>query len=139
MILFERDKIKFFDALTCPVELSELQECLKDLKKRKSPGADNITNEHLIHGRFPLLLSLQKLFCKMLQLETIHDKCKVGIIIPIHKPGKSRDSPDSYRPIALISSIYKLFERVFLTRLQRWVITENKIFPNAQQNAYQNT
>ena len=54
-----------------------------------------------------------------------------------HKPGKCRDSPDSYRPVTLFSSIYKFFERVFLTRLQGWAVAENKTFPNPQQNAYQ--
>ena len=73
----------------------------------------------------------------MIEHEIIPDECKVGIIIPIHKPGKSRDSPDSYRPITLISAIYKFFERVFLTRLQHYVTIENKAYPNAQQNAYQ--
>ena len=73
----------------------------------------------------------------MIEHEIIPDECKVGIIIPIHKPAKSRDSPDSYRPITLISAIYKFFERVFLTRLQHYVTIENKAFPNAQQNAYQ--
>lgn len=44
--------------LICPVELSELKLCLRDLKRRKSPGADNITNEHILHGGPALLQSL---------------------------------------------------------------------------------
>ena len=72
-----------------------------------------------------------------LSLDFIPDPCKVGIIVPIHKPGKPRYSPDSYRPITLISVIYKIFERVFLTRLQHWTVLNGKIFPNPQQNAYQ--
>ena len=123
--------------LVCPVELCELLTCLKDLKKRKSPGADNITNEHIIHGGPPLLRCLRQLYSNMFEVGSIPDKCKVGIIIPIHKPGKSRDSPDSYRPITLLSAIYKLFERVFLKRLQHWTLLEGKHFPNPQQNAYQ--
>ena len=135
--LFDTNEENNSDLLTCAVELSELKVCLKDLKKRKSPGADNISNEHLIHGGPALLQSLQKLYCKMIELEVIPDKCKVGIIIPIHKPGKCRDSPDSYTPVTLVSSIYKFFERVFLTRLQGWAVAENKTFSNLQQNAYQ--
>ena len=73
----------------------------------------------------------------MFEVGSIPDKCKVGIIIPLHKPGKSRDSPDSDRPITLLSAIYKLFERVFLKRLQHWTLLEGKHFPNPQQNAYQ--
>ena len=47
----------------------------------------------------------------MFELGFIPDQCKVCIIIPIHKPGKPRESPDSYRPITLISSFYKLFDQ----------------------------
>ena len=123
--------------LICPVGLNELNKCLKDLKKRKSPGTDNITNEHILHGGPALLHSLKKLYCLMFELGFIPDQCKVGIIIPIHKPGKPRESPDSYRPITLISSFYKLFERIFLNRLQLWTTSNSKIFPSPQQNAYQ--
>ena len=80
-----------------PVELSELKQYLKDLKKRKSPGADNIKNEHILHEG-PALLQ----YCLIFKLNIIPDQCKVGIIIPIHKLGKPRESPDSYRPITLI-------------------------------------
>ena len=73
----------------------------------------------------------------MFQLNFIPDLCKVGIIIPIHKPGKPRESPDSYRPITLVSAFIKLFERIFLSRLQHWTISNNRIFPSPQQNAYQ--
>ena len=74
------NKVKSFNAnegnkcyvLTCPVELSELTVCLKDLKKCKSPGVENITNEHLIHEGLPLLLSLQKLYCKMIEQEILN-------------------------------------------------------------------
>ena len=78
--LFETNEENNSDLFTCPVELSELKVCLKDLKKRKSPGADNISNEHLIHGGPALLQSLQKLYCKMIELEVIPDKGKVGIL-----------------------------------------------------------
>ena len=60
----------------------------KRLKKRKSPGADNITNEHIINGGPPLLRCLRQLYSNIFEFGSIPDKCKVGTIIPIHKPGK---------------------------------------------------
>ncbi|GBP67634.1 Probable RNA-directed DNA polymerase from transposon BS [Eumeta japonica] len=42
---------------------------------------------------------------------------KEAEVIGIHKPGKPRDLPASYRPISLLSGLAKLFERVLKTRL----------------------
>ena len=42
---------------------------------------------------------------------------KTSSIIPIHKMGKSLDSPASFWPISLISCISKLFEHIILSRL----------------------
>ncbi|GBP05412.1 Probable RNA-directed DNA polymerase from transposon BS [Eumeta japonica] len=38
-------------------------------------------------------------------------------VIGIHKPGKPRNLPASYRPISLLSGLGQLFERVLKTRL----------------------
>lgn len=73
----------------------------------------------------------------MFLLECIPERFKFGIIIPIHKPGKARNAPESYRPITLVSTLYKLFETVFHSRLKRWSVIKDKHFPNSQQNAYQ--
>ncbi|GBP09545.1 Probable RNA-directed DNA polymerase from transposon BS [Eumeta japonica] len=44
---------------------------------------------------------------------------KEAEVIGIHKPGKPRDLPASYRPISLLSGLAKLFERVLKTRLSK--------------------
>ena len=73
----------------------------------------------------------------MLNTEYIPAKFKVGIVIQICKPGKRKDQAESYRPITLLSNIYKLFEKIWHMRLQSWCARNNKLFPNPQQNAYQ--
>jgi len=61
----------------------------------------------------------------------------MGIIIPIHKDGKPRTEPKSYRPISLLPVFYKLFDKVLNVRLVKWGTLTHKQFPNKQQNAYQ--
>ena len=73
----------------------------------------------------------------MLEMDYIPGKFKIGIIIPVHKPGKCRDSTESYRPITLVSTLYKLFERIWHSRLKTWSLLHEKSFPCPQQNAYQ--
>jgi hypothetical protein len=43
---------------------------------------------------------------------------KHAIIVPIHKPGKQANSPTSYRPISLLPTISKLYERILLNRIK---------------------
>ncbi|GBP49766.1 Probable RNA-directed DNA polymerase from transposon BS [Eumeta japonica] len=48
-------------------------------------------------------------------------------VIGIHKPGKPRDLPASYRPICLLSGLAKLFERVLKTRLSNHLFGKSLI------------
>ena len=134
---FDNEQSYGCENLSCPVELSELENLIKDLKRRKSPGPDEVTNEHIVYGGPVLLISLKSLFDQMFALEYVPDKFKIGIIIPVHKPGKCRDATESYRPITLVSTLYKLFENVLHARLKHWSSLSNKCFPSMQQNAYQ--
>ncbi|KAL4084132.1 hypothetical protein QTP88_027967 [Uroleucon formosanum] len=53
------------------------------------------------------------------------DTWKIAIIIPIHKPGKQKSSPKSYRPISLLPTFSKLLERILLHRIKPFL----KIIP----------
>jgi hypothetical protein len=46
-------------------------------------------------------------------------------VIPILKPGKDHSNPSNYRPISLLSSISKVFERIILKRLNGFISTVN--------------
>ena len=137
VISFDKEQSYGCENLSCPVELSELEILVKDLKRRKSPGPDEVTNEHIVYGGPALLISLKSLFDQMFALEYVPDKFKIGIITPVHKPGKCRDATESYRPITLVSTLYKLFENVLHARLKHWSSLSSKCFPSIQQNAYQ--
>jgi hypothetical protein len=53
------------------------------------------------------------------------------VVIPIPKPGKDPSNSSDYRPISLLSSISKVFERIILKRLNTFVSIQN-VLPNHQ-------
>ena len=62
---------------------------------------------------------------------------KRGFIVPLHKgPGKPKELCKSYRPVALLACLFKLFERVIYTRVTENCL-ENISFPNKQQQGFQ--
>jgi hypothetical protein len=56
---------------------------------------------------------------------------KFSQIITILKPGKPADKVTSYRPISLLPILSKLFEKIFLTRLQP-LLHEQQTTPDHQ-------
>lgn len=61
----------------------------------------------------------------------IPESWKIQCVIPILKPDKSPENPNSYRPISLSSCIGKIFENMVKTRLE-WFVEANSIIPNIQ-------
>jgi hypothetical protein len=52
-------------------------------------------------------------------------------VIPVPKPGKDHSNPSNYRPISLLSSISKVFEKIIMKHLNGFISTVN-ILPNHQ-------
>ncbi|GBP62133.1 Probable RNA-directed DNA polymerase from transposon BS [Eumeta japonica] len=109
-------RLKQRDDLT-PVSLSEVQTLVKSISTRKAPGLDGVSNKAIKCFSQPLLSLLVAIFNACLQNCYFPSAWKEAEVIGIHKPGKPRDLPASYRPISLLSGLAKLFERVLKTRL----------------------
>jgi len=56
---------------------------------------------------------------------------KVSQIIPILKPGKPAEEVTSYTPISLLPILSKLFEKIFLTRIQP-ILHDKRVIPDHQ-------
>ena len=67
------------------VEVDEVAKAVKELKKRKAPGYDNILNEHILHGGPVLLRVISKLFTNIIRFEYIPSEWHRGLIIHIYK------------------------------------------------------
>ena len=97
--------------------MEELELALSVLKTGKAPGPEEITNEMLNNLDKATKSRLLKLFNWALREGVSPAGWRRSTIIPVHKKGKPREDPSSYRPVALTSCMAKLMERMVATRL----------------------
>ena len=83
----------------------------------KSPNDDKVLNEMLKKARDVLLPALTLLCNIIWLLEVVSPDWKLTLLCPVYKK-KSRFDPINYRPIALLSNLYKLFERILDARIR---------------------
>ena len=125
------------ESLSEGISLEEIYRAGKRLKVGKAPGLDGITNEHILFGGPTLIEYLRILFDSMLLTQYTPKAFRVGITVPIYKEDKPREAAKSYRPVTLLSSIFKVFESIIKQRFENELLRANVTFPDIQQNAYQ--
>ncbi len=111
-----------------PFTIDDLTKGIKELKQGKAPGLDGITTEMVTHfgvNAQRWILSLINNISTSLRHPKIWKKARVVALL---KPGKDPTSPKSYRPISLLCILYKLYERMILSRIQTTV--EEKLSPD---------
>lgn len=111
------------------IKWTELENTIRsDLNLKKAPGYDLITGKILKELPEKVLRLITFIFNAMLRIGYFPDQWKVAQIIVIPKPGKPPNEVASYRPISLLPIISKIFEKLFLKRLQP-ILKENEIIP----------
>ena len=109
----------------------ELERALGTLNNKKSPGPDKVTNEMLLHLGPIAKYRLLTLFNNSWKTGRVPQAWREADMTPIHKKGKNKSKPESYRPISLTSTIGKLMERMINTRLL-WHLETNQIITPEQ-------
>ncbi|CAI6333023.1 unnamed protein product [Periconia digitata] len=110
----------------------ELMEALKNAPSGKAAGPDNIAYDLLKAARKVIHVYLVPIFNAFLRHCKHPDHFKNTITVAVHKAGKPRDAPDSYRPITIIDCLAKLYERIVSNRLTTLVFKHPDLIPNAQ-------
>ncbi|KAG7299483.1 hypothetical protein JYU34_016444 [Plutella xylostella] len=100
------------------VSLDEISIALKQLKNNKAPGDDGITTELLKAGGRPILIALRRLFNSVILEGTSPEAWSRSVVTLFFKKG-NKALLKNYRPIALLSHVYKLFSRVITNRLEQ--------------------
>ena len=104
---------------------SEVKKTLKEMKNKKAPSTDNLTSDIMILGGEESVKQLINIFNQILETKKIPAEWKEAKMIILHKKGDMRDIKN-YRPISLLSHMFKLFTlRILQKRMER-VLDENQ-------------
>ena len=106
------------------ITTSEVAFALKHMKRGKAPGDDDITTDLLKDAGEDLYKKLAQLFTRCLKEKKVPESFGVGIVILLYKKGDSKEL-GNYRPITLLSVIYKLFSKIITNRLTK-TLDENQ-------------
>lgn len=109
-----------------PVDINDIPEILesetmfaiKQMKCGKASGEDAVTPEMLKYGGRSLVKELTDMFNRCIHEQKIPTSWNNATIVLLHKKGDKKDLKN-YRPISLLSTVYKLFTRILTNRLER--------------------
>ena len=87
------------------------------MKKNKAPGNDYLTSDIIRLGGEEAILQVVNIFNEILRTRKIPKEWKEAKMVILHKKGDRRDIKN-YRPISLLSHMYKLFTRVLQKRME---------------------
>jgi hypothetical protein len=98
---------------------AEILKAIKGLKVDKAPGPNGVPNRVLRHLPKSAISFLTKVFNAVVRRQYFPPIWKHACVLPILKPGKDPTQPSSYRPISLLDTVGKLFEKILLSRVLR--------------------
>ena len=99
-----------------PTDHWEVAKVLKQMKNKKNYGFDGISNEIFKCSSPVIEPAIAAAFNKCIEERTFPKCLKIAKVIPIFKRRDKR-KPEIYRPISLLSSISKVFEKLLQSRM----------------------
>ena len=97
--------------------MDEIQEIVRNLKRMKTPGTDNINAELLQAAGPQMTQKIQDLVLNILRFERTPNEWNKSIICPIYKKGEKSEC-SNYRGISLLNTAYKILATVINNRLK---------------------
>jgi hypothetical protein len=126
----EAFKSPFTNLIITKTTSKEIGKIIGSLKSSYTQGYDEISNNILKACKYYISVPLSYLCNRMLFEGAYPERLKYAIIVPVHKKG-DRNTVTNYRPISILTSINKIFEKVMYSRLLNH-LKENCILSNHQ-------
>lgn len=95
----------------------EVSTEIRKLNKGKSPGYDKVNSKVAKALPWKGIIFLTLIFNSILRLQHFPTQWKCAEIVMVPKPNKPENKITSYRPISLLTTFSKIFERLFVQRL----------------------
>ena len=113
-----------------PINENDVRKVFKDLTPKSSSGLDEISTKLLKYIQDPLIPVLCITINQSLLNGIFPDKLKLAKVKPLYKKGDS-SSFQNYRPISLLPSISKVFEKVVHLQVYDYFV-KNDLFFDSQ-------
>ena len=105
-----------------PTNREEMSKIISELKQKTSSGYDEISSKLLKLCKDELIEPLVYIANKSFTTGIFPSALKLSKVYPKHKQGCTTQ-PSNYRPISLIPTISKVFEKIVLSRLLKHLTT----------------
>ena len=92
-----------------PVTVLEVKNVMSKMKKKKSAGPDEISQECLLIGKRILAAPLTKIINTSITQGMVPDSWKEATVIPILKKGNPQEK-ENYRPVSILIAASKVLE-----------------------------
>lgn len=116
-----------------PTTPEEVLKLILSIRNTNSVGYDQISTVALKNVAHLIAEPLCHIINLSLEQGIFPNKLKFAVVKPLHKKGSKTDM-GNYRPITLILVLSKIFEKVFYTRLQKF-LDKNKTLA-VEQNGF---
>ena len=109
-----------------PIAVDTISRIVNDLKPKTSTGVDSVSNKLLKFVKNVISEPLSIIINQMLKSGIFPDSLKISKIVPLYKKDDDTNL-SNYRPISLLPSISKFFEKVILEQLSTYLDNNNLI------------
>ena len=101
------------------IAASQIVKVIKKLINNKATGTHDIPNKILEDNVGILSPYLEEIFNFSIKAGVLSNEFKIGKVIPIFKSGEKGDL-NNYRPISVLSTIAKVFEKLLYNQLYKF-------------------
>ena len=103
---------------------------IRNVPSKTTAGMDGLSMKFLKLIQDPLISPITNIVNQTILTSIFPKKLQIARIIPVYKKG-DKDNIENYRPISLLPSLSKIFEKVMLDQLNEYFM-QNKLYYNAQ-------